>query len=193
LALDAFSRMERCDPLRVRPMVHVTGILLWMGQAAQAARSAEKYLQKANHPWLVGDLALALAFQGQTKKAVQVANNRFRVETESLFLKSMIAAIQGDDETAENLAQEFFHANGPNDREALVLEAARGRRNEANRLAAMIDARPFGHIVLLQAIYNCTCGAPFDLEATPQFADMLNGSGLNWPPVKPYTFPLKDW
>lgn len=193
LALDAFSRMERCDPLRVRPMVHVTGALLWMGQANKAARSAEKYLQKVNHPWLVRDLGLALAFQGQTEKAVQVANSRFRIETESLFLKSMIAAIRGDDETAENLSQEFFHANGPSDREALVLEAVRGRRNEANRLAGLIDTRLFGHIVLLQAIYICKCGAPFDLAATPLFADLLGSSGLSWPPAKPFTLPLKDW
>ena len=57
----------------------------------------------------------------------------------------------------------------------------------------MIDARPFGHIVLLQAVYGCLCGAPFDLELTPRFSEMLVGSGLAWPPLKPYEFPLKNW
>jgi len=193
MALDRFSRMARCDPLRNRPMVNVLGVLLWMGQPEKAASSAEQSLQITNHPWLIRGLALALAFQGQIQEAVQIANSRFRVETESLSLKAMIAAIEGDDGRSESLSNEFFGINGPSDREALVLEAARGRRNEANHLAAIIDGRPFGHIVLLQAIYRCMCGAPFDLEATPQFADMLGDSGLTWPPAKPYAFPLKNW
>jgi len=74
-----------------------------------------------------------------------------------------------------------------------LLEAVRGQRFEANRLAGLIDRRPFGHLALLQAINRCTCGAPFDLEATPVFAEMLAGSGLPWPPAKPIDFPLKDW
>jgi hypothetical protein len=48
-------------------------------------------------------------------------------------------------------------------------------------------------MTLLQAVYLCTCGAPFDLEATPVFTSMLAESGLPWPPVKPIDTPLKDW
>jgi adenylate cyclase len=193
LAKAGFSRMVRCDPLRVRAMVHVTGALLWMGKAEQAARYAEQSLHKASHPWLVRGLALALAFQGQTEQAMQVAITRFRVDTETLFLQAMISAFAGDDNGAESAATEYFALAGPNDRDALVFEAARGRRNEANRLATMIDARPFGHVVLLQAIYACMCGAPFELEATPRFEETFGESGLSWPPAKPYEFPLKNW
>jgi len=46
---------------------------------------------------------------------------------------------------------------------------------------------------LLQAIYFCLCGAPFDLESTPAFAALLAESSLVWPPAKPYPLPLKDW
>lgn len=193
LALEGFARMQQCDPLRVRSMVHMTGALLWMGESGTAAKSAEEYLQKSTHPWLVRALALGLALQGQTEKAMQVAKNRFRVETESLFLMAMIAAIAGNEELASDLATNYFALNGPNDHDALVLAAMRGERNQANRLAALIDARPFGHIVLLQAVYGCLCGAPFDLESTPRFSEMLVGSGLAWPPLKPYEFPLKNW
>jgi hypothetical protein len=174
-------------------MVHMTGALLWMGEAEEAVRSAEEYLQKSNHPWLVRALALGLALQGQAEKAMQVAKNRFRVETESLFLMAMIAAIAGNQEPASKLASDYFALNGPNDRDGLLFAAMRGQRNEANRLAALIDARPFGHIVLLQAVYGCLCGAPFDLESTPRFSEKLVGSGLAWPPLKPYEFPLKNW
>jgi len=83
--------------------------------------------------------------------------------------------------------------HGPDDGQSLVLEALRGNRNEANRLAGAIDQRPFGHIVLLDSIFRCFCGAPFDLEATPVFASMLAESGLAWPPQAPYDLPLKDW
>lgn len=193
IALEGFARMQQCDPLRVRSMVHMTGALLWMGQAKEAAESAEQYLRITSHPWLVKALALGLAFQGQTEKAMQVANNRFRIESESLSLLALIAAVEGDNDLASGLVTEYFALNGPNDRDALIFAAAVGKRNEANRLAAMIDARPFGHIVLLQAIYGCLCGAPFDLESTPRFAEMLVGSGLAWPPLKPYEFPLKNW
>ena len=124
---------------------------------------------------------------------MQVAKNRFRIETESLFLMNMVAAIAGNEELASDLATEDFTLNGPNDHDALLFAAMRGQRNEANRLAAMIDARPFGHIVLLQVVYGCLCGAPFDLESTPRFSEMLVGSGLAWPPLKPYEFPLKNW
>jgi adenylate cyclase len=193
LALEGFARMRQCDPLGVRSMVHMTGALLWMGEAEEAVRSAEEYLQKSNHPWLVRALALGLALQGQAEKAMQVAKNRFRVETESLFLMAMIAAIAGNQEQASKLASDYFALNGPNDRDGLLFAAMRGQRNEANRLAALIDARPFGHIVLLQAVYGCLCGAPFDLESTPRFSEKLVGSGLAWPPLKPYEFPLKNW
>lgn len=193
LALEGFARMRKCDPLRVRSMVHMTGAMLWMGEAEKAARRAEEYLQKSNHPWLVRALALGLALNGQPEKAMQVAENRFRVETESLFLMAMIAAIAGHQEQASKLASDYFALNGPNDHDGLLFAAMRGGRNEANRLAALIDARPFGHIVLLQAVYGCMCGAPFDLESTPGFSDMLVGSGLAWPPLKPYEFPLKNW
>ena len=193
VAKDGFARLQRCDPLRVRSMVHITGALLWLGQAEIAVTSANRYLQEATHPRLIRDLALGLAFLGQTREARRVANNRFRVETESLWLGALIAAIEGDGATAETLAADYFLKNGPNDRDGLIFRASRGQRNEANRLAALIDARPFGHIVLLQAVYGCLCGAPFDLESTPRFAEMLVGSGLAWPPLKPYEFPLKNW
>jgi len=68
-----------------------------------------------------------------------------------------------------------------------------GDRDTANETAALIDSRPFGYIPLLQAIYFCVCGSPFDLEATPTFARMLDESGLPWPPEKVIDWPLKDW
>ena len=55
------------------------------------------------------------------------------------------------------------------------------------------NTRPFGYLAMMQAIYYCVCGAPFDLEVTPVFAGLVAESGLAWPPTKPINFPLKDW
>jgi hypothetical protein len=46
---------------------------------------------------------------------------------------------------------------------------------------------------LMLATLWCYCGAPFDLEATPNFAAKLREGDLPWPPRSPIDFPLKDW
>jgi hypothetical protein len=67
---------------------------------------------------------------------------------------------------------------------AVLVEAALfGTRAEANRAAAALDARPAGGLLLANAVTYCNCGAPFDLEATPNFKARLAESGLHWPPA----------
>jgi hypothetical protein len=39
----------------------------------------------------------------------------------------------------------------------------------------------------------CFCGAPFDLEAAPNFSARLKESGFDWPPHQAINYPLKDW
>ncbi|MBS0438144.1 MAG: hypothetical protein JSS33_01915, partial [Proteobacteria bacterium] len=57
-----------------------------------------------------------------------------------------------------------------------------GDRAQANRHAALLDARPAGGLLLAIATGYCGCGAPFDLDATPNFKARLTESGLPWPP-----------
>jgi len=191
--LAALDRMGACDPLRIRPTVHSVGTELLLGRPDSAARRAETGLQRFEHPFLSRQFALALAFGGNADGAVAEASRRIRNEDERQLALAMLAAIRGDAPAAAGRQQAWLGLVGSNDRDSLILEALRGNRNEANRLAGLVDARPFGQMVLLQAIYFCYCGAPFDLEATPVFASMLQDSGLEWPPVKPYDLPLKDW
>ena len=68
-----------------------------------------------------------------------------------------------------------------------------GRRADANLKAAYIDQQVFGPQALILQVYWCMCGAPFDLEATPNFAAKLEEAGLAWPPPLPINWPLKDW
>ena len=64
-----------------------------------------------------------------------------------------------------------------------AVEAAQsGDRDAANRQAALLDARPAGGLLLAIVVTYCGCGAPFDLDATPNFKARLAESGLRWPP-----------
>jgi len=66
-----------------------------------------------------------------------------------------------------------------------AVEAAQsGDRDAANRQAALLDARPAGGLLLAIVVTYCGCGAPFDLDATPNFRARLAGSGLRWPPPR---------
>ncbi len=191
--LAALDRMGTCDPLRTRPIVHSTALEIILGRPAASASRARSGLQLFEHPFLSRQLALALALGGDPDSAESEALRRIRVEDERLLTLAMLAAIRGDSKAAANYQAAWLGIVGSNDRDSLVLEALRGNRNEANRLAGRVDAKPFGHMALLQSIYFCYCGAPFDLEATPIFASLLQDSGLEWPPEKPYDLPLKDW
>jgi hypothetical protein len=72
---------------------------------------------------------------------------------------------------------------------ALVEAALAGDRAEANKQAAILDARPAGALVLTVSASTCLCGAPFDLEATPNFRKRLAESGLPWPPKPAIHYP----
>jgi hypothetical protein len=56
-----------------------------------------------------------------------------------------------------------------------------------------VDQRARLPISLMLATVWCHCGAPFDLEATPNFEADLREADLPWPPTAPIKFPLKDW
>ncbi len=73
-----------------------------------------------------------------------------------------------------------------------VIEAAlTGDRVTANRIAGEIDARPGGGLILAVIASDSLCGAPFDLDATPNFKARVAESGLPWPPLSPLKFPKR--
>lgn len=72
---------------------------------------------------------------------------------------------------------------------SLAEAALFGDREEANTLAAKLDARPSGPFLLAIAMTYCGCGAPFDLSATPNFKARLDESGLRWPPPVAIRYP----
>ena len=107
--------------------------------------------------------------------------------------REQIALARGDAE----LAEELFNRRLADDTSFTIgiigALAKRGARDEANRRAAEVDAHPFGHLRLMLVPQACMCGAPWDLEYTPNFAKLLEDAELPWPPASPISWPLKDW
>lgn len=190
---DSFSRLYTCDPLRHRARVHQVGSSLWMGNTQQVIEFVQLRLQLYYHPYLVRHLSLALAYQGDFQQAELVNRSRSNAPHEARQTQAMISAIQGNAEQSQQYLDDYLVQVGPDDRTSLIIAAMSGQRNEANRLASLIDRRTFGHMVLLQVIFSCMCGAPFDLEATPNFSKKFKVSEYEWPPGRPFQYPLKDW
>jgi hypothetical protein len=71
----------------------------------------------------------------------------------------------------------------------IALAKLTGDQAEANRLAAKLDARPIGPMLLAITIQYCQCGAPFDLDATPNLKARIAEAGLPWPPRETIRFP----
>ena len=80
-----------------------------------------------------------------------------------------------------------------NDSTLLMAEAVLGNREAANAYASILDARFAGPFILAETVKGCFCGAPFDLEATPNFKKRIEEAGFSWPPHSPIKFPAKDW
>jgi TolB-like protein len=193
LVRNAYERRIACDPLLGRSWIHLAGAYLWLGQPMLAAESAERRLNTANQPGLTLTYAASLMLSGKKEQAQQFVTTGINSEQLRAKTKSMLAAMDGDATAAGEWLDQYLTAGGPDDLYALILNAQRGNLNEANRLAGIIDRRPFGHMILMQAIYHCTCGKPFELAAAPVFASLFSQSGLPWPPLSPIDFPLKDW
>jgi hypothetical protein len=107
-------------------------------------------------------------------------------------LRVLLAANQGD-LAASQRALAGFDDNFEKLFIALPAYAWVGQRDDANRVAARYDAHPWGPWHLWQAAHWCGCGSPWDLEATPNFARMLEVNEVPWPPVSESQYPLKDW
>ena len=91
------------------------------------------------------------------------------------------------------LAQPVLDDPGISDWSAMILAAILGDRDRANRHASLIDARPGSTIALTNASLVCACGAPFDLESTPNLKARVEVAGFDWPPPKAIKYPAKDW
>ena len=91
------------------------------------------------------------------------------------------------------MAEAYWFRPDLNERSSLGVAAVVGDRERANEIAARIDGYPGSAVVLSWAIRDCFCGAPFDLEATPNYKAHIEEAGFPWPPPKRIDYPTKTW
>jgi hypothetical protein len=103
-----------------------------------------------------------------------------------------LAAAKGDAAEAHGLRNQLVQQSATG-LFGIAEHAMLGEQSQANQLAAEWDARPLGYLELLDQIGICMCGAPFDLEMTPNFARLIGEAKLPWPPPAPIDWPLKHW
>lgn len=182
-----------CDPRRSISWFNTTRSALAVGDKLEALRVAKEGNEIAPGTWLSIGLVRALVANGQIEEARQVAGEHFPNEQSVLRIQGLIAASEGDRARLTLLSEQLRTMNDAGDFWVLILSAWRGDREESNRMAARIDAHHFGPVTLAQITQWCACGAPWDLDATPNFAAKIEEGSLPWPPKQVLEFPLKDW
>jgi len=186
------EQIVACDPLRTLAWFNASRSRLWAGDAAGALAEARKGTLAAPGNWLRMTLLQTLLANNRYDEALQLIHDEIPDEEIATIFQIMALAHRGDRDRLTPLLEKFdegtrfgFFVIGVN--------AWTGRRNEANRYAAQMDGQLFGANVLWQLVQWCQCGAPWELDATPNFAAKIGEANLTWPPVSPLSYPLKDW
>ncbi|HEY5642642.1 MAG TPA: hypothetical protein VIS31_07175 [Woeseiaceae bacterium] len=194
-ALELWDRHQRCEPLSMSAPLKRANALVFLGrheEALQVLSDAEVRL--GNYAWLSGTKQWALLAMGRHEDALAIApevrGDRafFGMSAEALPL-----AMSGDVDAARAAMLRWQAENGRNLRNEIEIHAAIGDRDAANKLAAELDARPGGTMILMATAIYCACGAPFDLESVPNFRERILESGLDWPLETLIRYPAKDW
>jgi adenylate cyclase len=186
-------RVVDCDPLGFYGWRLLALAQLWSGDTEAAIANAQRGLEVTNHVRIAQVLIPAYLAAGRIDDAEQVIAQHMRGERAVLGGREQIALARGDAELAEELFNRL-RADGISSTIGIIgALAKRGARDEANRRAAEVDAHPFGYLRLMLVPQACQCGAPWDLEYTPNFARLLEDANLAWPPASPINWPLKDW
>jgi TolB-like protein len=190
--IELWRRGIECDPLDFYAWVNLTSSLVIAGRFDEAIDVALQGLEAVPHRQIADRLVLALIGAGRFEEAL-AANQRYVEEAWARRGHELsIAAAQGDAAGARARYEEL-EAQDIDMLYVSNIAAALGDRENANAAAALLDARPLGYMILLDIAGSCACGAPFDLEATPNLARAVNEAGLIWPPRKPIDWPLKNW
>ena len=193
--LKMWQQYQRCEPLSPsgpRQIADIAGRLGMYELAFETIDNAE--VQLGASPWTAASRQWLLLTQGKHEEALAIApqmaddSSFFGMGSEALPL-----ALSGDIVASRAAMERWQAKNGRNLRSELEIHAALGDRDGANRLAAELDASPAGPMVLMLAAKYCACGAPFDLEATPNFRKRISESGTIWPLRTLIKYPAKDW
>lgn len=182
-----------CDPLSSQTWFTESRMALWTGDPDSALEIAKEGDRLAPGNWLNMALFRALLASGNFEQAEKEIDTRFTTSADAMVSRVMLAAAQGDLESAKRFMEDYPEHPENSEFWTTILYAWMGDRENANLTAAKMDPYAYGPGSLVTIVYWCACGAPWDLETTPVFAQKLEEAGLAWPPRSPIKFPLKDW
>ena len=163
---------------------------LWLGDFDAAVETSSLGFETTGHRIMTINLVSSLTGAGRFEEAKAIVEREFRDEEVRLSRLLRISAAQGDEITATALMAQYEPISTQKN-DLLMNFSILGERSRANEIAAEIDSAPFGYLTLIRLVYGCLCGAPFDLEATPNFAKRIEEADLPWPPRSPINWPLK--
>jgi len=194
-ALELWQRYQRCEPLSMSAPLKLANALVFLGRHEEALQVLdEAEVQLGSNPWISGTRQWVLLAMGRHEEALAIAPE---VRDDRAFFgmsaEATPLAMAGDLDAARAAMEKWRAENGGNLRNEIEIYAAIGDRDAANRVAAEFDAMPGGSVMLMIAAIYCSCGAPFDLEATPNFRARMRESGLEWPLETVIRYPAKDW
>ncbi|MDX1459867.1 MAG: hypothetical protein R3348_02310 [Xanthomonadales bacterium] len=194
---DRYREVRVCDPMFSTAWLNEVRALLWSDQPGEALRTAREGMEVAPSTWLSYYLVFTLMANRQFEEARDAVIRHMDLREDVLAFNGLIHAAQGEKALALELFEQSEDAltgeKGTNEFWRMMAHARVGNLGEANEYAAFIDQHVFGPQTLLLSVMWCNCGAPFDLEATPNFAAMIEAAGHPWPPASPIEWPLKNW
>jgi adenylate cyclase len=190
------QRLTICDPLNELNWMKLTTIAYNAGQFDLAHDAATRGLRlDSNNVDLMWNSADALFQAGRYEDIREYMDFLQVPEYVRGLYDAQVAARSGDREAAvEARARMGTPVDDGFNRFELALHAMMGERDAANAMAAIGETRPdqsFGRLLGIAA--RCRCGAPWDLEATPNFAARIAEAEFPWPPPGTGDYPLKDW
>ena len=191
-SLAFWQRIRECDPLNYYAWVNVARAQNGLSKFQAAIDTSLAGLDVAFHRQIAEQLITAYHAAGNTAEASAASRRYIEDEGRRLHHRMRFAAAAGDAVEARALRDEIMEKHGATSI-GLADYAILGERSRANQMAAEQDARPLGFLLFLDDMAICNCGAPFDLEVTPNFARLIDEANLPWPPPSPIDWQLKDW
>jgi len=189
-----FQRLMRCDPLSGLYVAMGASFMIWDGQSEAVLELTTRFTETVSfNPWVDDLHFIALLASGQYRDNPGAYDTNPEGSIFQVPRRLLVYAMENDIPRAREILESSAKETRPNSMTLIHAEAAMGNRAAANALASELDARFAGPFILAEVVKGCFCGAPFDLEATPNFKKRIEEAGFNWPPPAPIKYPAKDW
>jgi adenylate cyclase len=189
-----YQRLMRCDPLSGVYVAMGVQFILWAGQAETAIKLSSNYLNNTGFNAWVDDIRFfATLANGSYRDNPGAYDLKHEGSFFQLPRRFYVYTLENEIAKAGEVLELTKSETSLNDETLLLAEAMLGNREAANAYASKMDARFAGPFILAEVVKGCFCGAPFDLEATPNFKKRIEEAGFSWPPASPINYPAKDW